>query len=79
MPSSMAIVLNSAVKQPLLFYLFLYNVDLFRADVHVPEQTGKRIDYRDYGLSHLFFLHAVGRPQRAFRIRRPCVLNELRN
>ena len=50
-------------KATLLFYLCLYKLAYFM-QMHMPRyKLGKRIDYRDYGLTHLFFLHTVGHPQ----------------
>ena len=47
----------------LLFYLFLYELTYFM-QMHMPRnKLSKRIDYCNDGLSHLFFLHAIGRPQ----------------
>ena len=69
MPHRNAVVNGNRIefgsKAALLFYLFLYKLT-YLVQMHMSRhKLGKRVDYRDYGLSHLFFLHAVGRPQRA--------------
>lgn len=63
------------------FNLTLYKLtDFMQVDVRPGNEPCKRIDYSDNGLSHLFLLHAIGRPQSPGACHgRPCVLNELRN
>lgn len=62
MPSSIAIVLNSAAKHPNFSISFFIRLPYFMQMYMAGNELGERIDDCDDGVSHLRFFHAVGSP-----------------
>jgi hypothetical protein len=62
-PSSMAMVLNSAAKKTLICYqLFNMLADFVQMDMSW-DKLGEGVDYTNYRLANLLLSHTVGAPE----------------